>query len=338
MKAVALTRYLPISHPEALIDVELPRPTATGHDLLVEVRAVSVNPVDVKVRAPNDTVEAEPRVLGWDVSGIVREVGDAVTLFRPGDEIWYAGSITRPGADSEFHLVDERIVGRKPASLDHAQAAALPLTTITAWEALFERLAISRDPARNRGRHLLLIGAAGGVGSIALQLARHAGLKVIATASRAESIAWVRRFGAEHVVDHNQPLAPQLAAIGVPEVEYILCLNDSGRHYPGFADIIRPQGRIALIQRPEGPVDIGALMTKSVTLAWEMMFTRSMFGTDDMIEQHRLLNEVADMFDSGELQGTLSANYGVIDAANLRRAHATIEGGHTLGKIVLEGF
>jgi zinc-binding alcohol dehydrogenase family protein len=338
MKAVALTRPLPIDHPEALIDVDLPTPAVEGHDLLVEVRAVSVNPVDVKLRAGGDAGDGSPRVLGWDVSGVVRAVGGSVTLFRPGDEVWYAGSVIRPGANSELHVVDERIVGRKPRSISHAEAAALPLTLITAWEALFERLGLPRDGSA-AGRTLLLIGAAGGVGSIAIQLARRlAGLTVIATASRPASVDWVRRFGADHVIDHRQPLAPQLQALGFPEVDCILCLTHTGEHFPAFASIIRPQGRIGLIVRASAPLDIDALMAKSVTIAWEMMFTRSMYGTADMSAQHALLDEAADLVDRGVLQTTLSDHYGRIDAANLRRAHAAIEGGHTLGKIVLEGF
>jgi zinc-binding alcohol dehydrogenase family protein len=338
MKAVGLTRYLPIDHPEALLDVELPPPVATGRDLLVEVRAVSVNPVDTKVRAPRDQVEASPRVLGWDAAGVVRAVGDRVTLFRPGDEVYYAGSIARAGCDSELHVVDERIVGRKPRTLGFADAAALPLTTLTAWEGLFDRLGVSRA-GDHRGASILLIGGAGGVGSIAIQLARRlAGLRVIATASRPESARWARELGADDVIDHTRPLGEQLAALGAPEVEYIMCLTAPGPYIEAFAPIVKPQGKICLIVEPGGPLPIGALMRKSATIAWELMFTRALFETPDMIEQHAILDAAADLVERGVIRTTRAQHGGPIDAANLRRAHQAIEQGHAIGKIVLEGF
>ncbi len=339
MKAVALTRYLPIDDPEAFLDVEIPTPAATGRDLLVEVKAVSVNPVDCKTRAPKAQVETVPRVLGWDAAGIVKAAGGEATLFKPGDAVYYAGSITRAGCDSEFHLVDERIVGRKPANLSFAEAAALPLTTITTWEALFHRLGVPRSTGGAGSATVLVIGGAGGVGSIAIQLAKRlAGLKVIATASRPESIRWVRELGADATVDHSKDLAAGLKSLGTPEVEYVLCFNDLDRHFPAFAQIVKPQGKICAIVRPAAPLELGPLMGKSITFAWEMMFTRAMFQTPDMTLQHELLDEAAGLIEAGVLKTTLSRNLGPLNAANLKRAHKALEEGHTIGKLVLEGF
>ena len=338
MKAVGLYRYLPIDDPESFLDLELETPTASGRDLLVEVKAISVNPVDAKRRAPKDLVEKKPRVLGWDVAGVVKAVGSEVTLFQPGDEVYYAGSIVRPGGNCEFHLVDERIAGRKPANLGFAEAAALPLTTITAWEGLFDRMGISRSGA-DAGKTLLIIAGAGGVGSIAIQLAKKlAGLSVIATASRPESVAWVRELGADQVIDHSRDLPPQLEALGIKEVDYIFCLNNTERWLPVFAPVIKPLGKICTIVSALNPIDLTPLMGKSTTLAWEFMFTRSTFQTPDMIEQHHLLDATAALIEAGVLRTTLSTNLGKINAANLKRAHKLIEAGHTLGKIVLEGF
>jgi NADPH:quinone reductase len=338
MKAVALTRYLPIDDPQSLFDTELPDPRPLPRDLLVEVRAIAVNPVDTKVRRPKDTVEPQPRVLGWDVAGVVREVGSAVTLFKPGDEVYYAGSIIRPGGNSQLHCVDERIVALKPRSLDFAQAAALPLTTITAWEALFHRLGVSRDGA-HKGKTLLIIGAAGGVGSIAIQLAKKlAGLTVIATTSRPESTAWVRALGADASIDHTQPLGEQLKALGHAEVDYIFNASNTDPYFPAFGALIKPQGKIVLIVEAKAPLDMEQFKAKSASVHWEMMFTRAMFETADMIEQHKLLTEAAALIDAGTLRTTLGEHYGLIDAANLRRAHAALENGRTLGKIVMEGF
>ena len=338
MKAVALQSYLPISNPASLQDVELATPQAQGRDLLVQVHAIGVNPVDTKVRGQAGPDEASPRVLGWDVAGVVAAVGPEVTLFRVGDPVFYAGSITRPGANSEWHLVDERIVGHKPASLSFEQAAALPLTSITAWEALFDRLRIARDGSA-RGKTLLIVGGAGGVGSVAIQLASQlAGLDVIATASRADSAAWVRQLGAAHVIDHNGDMPAQLRALGKDSVDYILCANETDRHFAAMAEMIAPQGAICSIVNASAPLALDLLFAKSVTFVWELMFARSMFNTPDMIEQHRLLNEVAALVDGGRLKTTLSEVLGRINATNLRRAHAALEGRHTIGKIVLSGF
>lgn len=338
MKAVALKRYLPIANPESLLDVALEDPVPTGRNLLVEVKAIAVNPVDYKVRSPKDQVENQPRVLGWDVAGVVRTAGPAAAFFKPGDEVYYAGSITRPGANSELHLVDERIVGRKPRNLSFAEAAALPLTTITAWEALFDRLGIAKDGA-DAGKSLLIIGGAGGVGSIAIQLAKRlAKLKVIATASRPESAKWVRDLGADEVVDHGKPLSEELKRVGTPEVDYVLIATALEPYFPQLAAIVKPQGKVCLIVSPTGPVDLGPLMSKSIMVAWELMFTRSMFGTADMVEQHKLLNAAAELVEEGVLKTTAAQHYGKVTAQNLRRAHAELEGGRAIGKIVLEGF
>ncbi|NML31322.1 zinc-binding alcohol dehydrogenase family protein [Paraburkholderia antibiotica] len=338
MKAVGLYRYLPIDHAEALVDVEIPQPEASGRDLLVKVEAISVNPVDTKVRAPKDTVESTPRVLGWDAAGTVVAVGPDVTLFKIGDPVFYAGSITRPGANSEFHLVDERIVGRKPASLDFTHAAALPLTAITAWEALFDRLGVSPQGA-HKGRSVLIFGGAGGVGSIGIQLAKQLGkLQVIATASRPESAQWARELGADHVVDHFGDLPAQLKAIGIEQVDYVLIFNDTDRNFPAAAQLIKPQGGICTIVENGQSLPVELLKSKSAAFHWEFMFTRSMFGTPDMIEQHKLLTEVARLVDAGTLRTTLGQDLGRINAENLRRAHQLLEGGRAIGKLVLTGF
>lgn len=336
MKAVALTRYLPISDDQSFLDVDLPKPIPTGRDLLVEVRAVAVNPVDVKVRSPKDKVEEMPRVLGWDAAGIVADVGPDVTLFRPGDAVYYAGDITRPGSNQQFQLVDERIVGRKPVRLSFAETAALPLTTITAYEALFDRLRIDRDGA-NAGETILMIGGAGGVGSIAMQLAKRAGLTVIATASRPETVAWVKDLGADHSVNHHGDMVAEVRGLGLTHVDHIAIFNDM-RHWAAAVELIRPQGGIVTIDDTDLPMPMAGMKTKAASLHWEFMFARSMHKTPDMIEQHRLLSFVADEVDAGRLSTTMSEVLSPINAANLRRAHGLIETGRAKGKIVLEGF
>jgi len=336
MKAIAYYQSLPITHAEALVDIELPAPQARGRDLLVAVKAVSVNPVDVKVRANMAPAEGQAKVIGWDAAGIVQAVGPDVTLFKPGDEVWYAGSLTRPGTNSELHLVDERIVGRKPATLGYAQAAALPLTSITAWELLFERLQLTRE--NSQGKSLLVVGAAGGVGSILVQLARQlTGVTIIGTASRPDTAEWITRLGAHHVIDHSQPLDQEIRRLGLPPVDYVASLNQSDQHWAAIAELVAPQGKVALIDDPEH-INVGLLKRKSVSLHWEFMFTRSMFETADMQQQHALLNEVARLVDAGVIQTTLAETYGSINAANLKRAHALLESQRSKGKIVLEGF
>lgn len=338
MKAIALTRYLPISDPQSLQDIELPKPVATGHDILVRVEAVSVNPVDTKIRSPKPQVEAQPKVLGYDAAGVVESVGPEVTLFQPGDEVYYAGDVTRSGTNAQFHLVDERVVGRKPTTLDFAQAAALPLTAITAWELLFERMPFSID-MENNSRSLLVIAGAGGVGSIAIQLAKHAGFKVIATASRQETIDWCKSMGADAVVDHRKPLAPQLAALGHEQVDVILNFFDPAPYWQAMGELLTPQGRVGLIVEPSSPLNLGdPYKFKCIGIHWEMMFARARFQTPDMIEQHRLLNRVSSMVDAGELRTTHTETLGAINAANLRETHRRLESGTTIGKLVLSGW
>lgn len=337
MKAVGYYRNLPIDDPESLVDLSLPDPVPGAHDLLVEVQAVSVNPVDVKIRKGVAPEADQAKVIGWDAAGVVLAVGPAVTLFKPGDRVWYAGSLLRPGTNSELHVVDERIVGRMPHSLDFAAAAALPLTTITAWELLFDRLNVP-EGAQATGASLLVIGAAGGVGSILVQLARQlTGLTVVGTASRPETAQWVRELGAHHVIDHTKPLSQELQRIGLAGVDYIVSLNQTDQHFDEIVASINPQGHVALIDDPE-LFDFRKLKRKSVSLHWEFMFTRSMFATADQIRQHELLSRVAELIDAGVLRTTLAETFGTINAANLQRAHALIESNRARGKIVLAGF
>lgn len=331
MKAIAYTQNGAAS---VLTDLQLPAPTPGPRDLLVQVQAISVNPVDTKVRS--GAAVTEPRVLGWDAVGIVQQVGDQVSLFKVGDSVFYAGAIDRPGSNSELHLVDERIVGHKPQSLDNAHAAALPLTSITAWELLFDRLGVPEGGGE--GQSLLIIGAAGGVGSILTQLARKlTKLIVIGTASRDETRQWVTDLGAHHVIDHSQPLVAQLEAIGVGHVDHVASLTHTDKHFEQLIEALRPQGQLALIDDPK-TLDVMPMKRKALSLHWELMFTRSLFQTPDMIKQHELLERVAELIDSGVLRTTLGEHYGVINAANLIRAHELIESGTAKGKIVLEGF
>ncbi|MBB1517633.1 zinc-binding alcohol dehydrogenase family protein [Aquipseudomonas guryensis] len=337
MKAIAYYQSLPIDHPEALQDVQLAEPQPGDHDLLVEVKAISVNPVDTKIRRNVQPEAGQAKVLGWDVAGVVKAVGAQVKQFRPGDRVFYAGAIDRPGANSELHVVDERIVGRMPGSLDFAHAAALPLTAITAWELLFERLQI-KEGQGNQQQSLLIVGAAGGVGSILVQLARQlTGLTVIGTASRAETRDWVQSLGAHHVIDHSLPLSEELQRIGIGQVSHVASLTHTDQHYGQIIEALAPQGRLALIDDP-AQLDVVQLKRKSLSLHWEFMYTRSLFQTADMIEQHRLLNRVSQLIDDGVLKTTLGEHFGSINAANLRRAHALLESGTARGKIVLEGF
>ena len=335
MKVIAFTQHgLPIEDPRSLVDMDLPKPAPGLRDLLVEVRAVAVNPVDTKVRG--GTAATETRVLCWDAVGIVQETGSDVTLFQPGDEVFYAGSITRPGSYSEFHLVDERIAGHKPKTIDNAHAAALPLTSITAWEMLFDRLGVAEGGGA--GDSLLIIGAGGGVGSILVQLARQlTKLTIIGTASRAETRDWVLGLGAHHVIDHNQPLVEQLQQIGVGHVSHVASLTHTDSYYPQLIEALRPQGRLALIDDPVS-LDVKPMKLKSLSLHWEFMFARSMFETPDMIAQHELLNRVSVLIDQGVLKTTLGEHFCQINAENMRRAHAVVESGKARGKLVLEGF
>ena len=325
MKAVAHTT----KDIASLADIELPVPSPSGRDLLVRVEAVSVNPVDYKVRK---TDTQAPRVLGFDAAGTVEALGPDCSLFKKGDAVYYAGDNSRPGSNSELQLVDERIVGRKPKSLDFAQAAAIPLTAITAWEAFFDRLKVVKD------RSMLIIGGAGGVGSIGIQLAKGAGLRVIATASRPETVAWVKALGADHVIDHRKPMRPQVEALGLKFVDYIANFNDVDEHWAAIGDLIAPQGGIVLIVSNKNPLNVDAVRLKSAAIHFELMFTRPRFKTADMIEQHKLLNQVADWLDAGKLKGTMKQCLAPINAANVRKAHAQLESGSTIGKLVLKGW
>jgi len=337
MKAVGFYRSLPIEQPDSLVDVELAKPTPAGRDLLVKIEAVSVNPVDTKVRMRGNPDPDKPKVMGYDAAGTVAAAGPGCSLFKAGDKVWYAGSIARPGTDAEFHLVDERIVGRMPKRLSFAEAAALPLTSITAWEMLFDRFAIRIGKPADGG-NLLIVGGAGGVGSIAIQLARRlTGLTVIATASRPETQAWCRELGAHHVIDHSRKLTEGLAALGVKAVDYVFSITQTEKHFDQIVELIAPQGKLGLIDDPK-TMDALPFKRKCVSIHWESMFTRALFETPDMIAQHRLLTEVADLVDDGLVRTTLADTLGRIDAATLKRAHALIESGRARGKLVLAGF
>jgi zinc-binding alcohol dehydrogenase family protein len=340
MKAISFFKSLPIAHEESLVDIEVDRPVPGPRDLLVEVRAISVNPVDAKIRGgsgPRSPQDAN-RLLGWDAAGVVAAAGSDVVGFAPGDEVYYAGAIDRSGSYAEYQAVDERIVGRKPASIGFAEAAALPLTTITAWELLFDRLKIPSGQSGTAGS-LLIIGGAGGVGSIATQLARClTRLTVIATASRPETQAWCQEMGAHHVINHRHPLAHQVKAILPGGVDYVLGLTKTEDHFSEIVEALAPQGALALIENVARPLDINKLKPKSISLHWEFMFTRARYETPDMAEQGRLLSEVANLVDAGQIRSTAREKLGVINAANLKRAHALVESGATIGKIVLAGF
>ncbi|TCP35515.1 zinc-binding alcohol dehydrogenase family protein [Sphingomonas sp. BK235] len=337
MKAVGYQLPGSIDRADALVDIELPDPSPTGRDLLVEVRAVSVNPVDYKVRRSAAPPEGEWKILGYDAAGIVRAVGPEATLFQAGDQVYYAGSITRPGTNAELHLVDERITGRKPSSLDWSEVAALPLTSLTAWEALFDRLDVNR-PVPGAAPAILIIGGAGGVGSVAVQIARQrTDLTVIATASRPETQAWTGELGAHHVLDHSRPLAAQVAALAIGAPAFVFSTTHTADHVAEVVELIAPQGRFCLIDDPDG-FDVMAFKRKAVSIHHELMFTRAIYGTPDMGEQGRILDEVGHLVDAGKLRTTVTQRIASINAANLKRAHAMIEGGGTRGKIVLEGF
>jgi NADPH2:quinone reductase len=341
MRAVAYEKAQPIASPTSLLDVDLPAPTTADlrpHDLLVNVKAISVNPADVKIRiGVNPPAGSSRKILGWDAAGIVTSIGPDVQGFKIGDEVYYAGAIDRPGSNAEFHAVDARIVAKKPTSLGFAAAAALPLTAITAWEALFDRLDVAK-PVPGAAKAILIIGGAGGVGSIAVQLARQlTDLVVIATASRAETQAWVKELGAHHVIDHAQPLAPQIAALNIGAPGFVFSTTNTDQHLGDIVELLAPQGRLALIDDPK-TLDINPFKRKSLSVHWELMFTRSLFTTADIAAQGRLLAEVARLVDTGKIRTTLAEHFGQINAANLKRAHAAIETGRTKGKIVLEGF
>ena len=336
MKAVGYKVPGPIAEDASLVDIDLPRPVAEGGDILVEVKAVSVNPVDYKIRSSTPPADGDWKVLGWDAAGIVQEVGPDVTQFAVGDEVYYAGSLIRPGTNAEFHLVDARIVGRKPASLDWAEAAALPLTTLTAWEAMFDRLDVTK-PVPGAAA-ILIIGGAGGVGSIAIQIARQrTDLIVITTASRPETQEWVKGLGAHHVIDHSRPLAPQIAELNIGAPAFVFSTTHTEQHASDIAELIAPQGRFGFIDDPKA-LDVMLFKRKAVSIHHELMFTRSLYGTPDMDEQGKILNSLAVLVDDGKIRTTLTEKLSPINAANLKTVHALIESGAARGKIVLEGF
>ncbi|MGN7783487.1 zinc-binding alcohol dehydrogenase family protein [Niabella sp. 22666] len=335
MKAVGFKTSLPIEEAESFIDFEITTPRPTGHEILVKVKAAGVNPVDFKVRqnSAKEKMLDTPKIIGWDAAGVVEAVGSDVTLFKAGDEVYYAGDITKNGSNAEFQLVDERIVGKKPVNLTYAEAAAMPLTTLTAWEILFDRMRINE---KDKGKSILIIGGAGGVGSIAIQIAKKvAGLTVLATASRAESVEWCKRLGADYVVNHRD-LVNEVRAAGFQQVDFILDFVDVNQYWDAFAELIRPQGAIGSISDPVQPVNLRQLKSKSVSFHWELMFTRSMFQTEDIIEQHYILNKAAELFDNGTLQPTLTTTLNGLLADNFKNAHRKLESGSTIGKLVIE--
>lgn len=336
MKAVAYQKAGPITSPEALVEVELETPVAEGHDLLVRVQAVSVNPVDTKIRNNVNADNNQWKTLGWDAVGIVEAIGDQVSQFKVGDEVWYAGALNRQGSNSELQLVDERIVGHKPKTLEPREAAALPLTAITAWEMLFDRLQVPKLAPENTS--ILVIGGAGGVGSITIQLLKQlTNLTIITTASRAETKEWVKQLGADYVLDHSQPLAPQIKQLGLNAPLYVFSTTQTDQHLADIVELIAPQGHFGLIDDP-AQLDIKPFKSKSVSVHWEFMFTRSMYQTQDMVKQSELLNEVAELVDAGKIKTTVTQTLTPINAQNLKLVHQQIESGTTKGKIVLHGF
>lgn len=333
MKAIQFEPGLGLDDPNVALEVELPTPTPTDHDILVRIEAVGMNPVDTKVRPAAD---AEPKTLGFDAAGVVEAIGENVTHFKVGDPVYYAGDISRPGSNADFQLVDERIAAVRPTSIDAVTAAALPLTSLTAWECLFDRLGIDPD-ADNSGQSLLIIGGAGGVGSLGIQLAKLAGLTVIATASRPESSAWCRELGADHVVNHHEPIAPQLQEAGFPQVDYIANFNNTEAYWDVMGEVIAPQGHIVLIVEQQGTLDIGGpYKLKSVSISWELMFTRSLFKTPDIVRQNEILTRIARLIDAGKLKATASQTLSPLSPATLVEAHQLIESGRTIGKLVIQ--
>ena len=337
MKAIGYTHSLDINEPNALMDLEIDKPSASGRDLLIKISAIAVNPVDYKIRQRVNPEGGEPKILGWDAVGEVVDIGSDVTKFAVGDRVYYAGDLTRPGSNAEFQLVDERIVGKAPKSLSDSDAAALPLTTITAYELLFNHLELKQQSEKSE-EVVLVVGAAGGVGSIMLQLLKTlTGATVIATASRESSKNWVQELGADYVVDHSQPMAEQIKALNVGEVTHVASLNNTHQYIDTYVEVMKPKGKLALIDDPES-LDVAKLKQKSLSLHWEFMFTRSMFETDDMAEQSRLLSDVASLIDEGKIKTTVGKHLGKINAANLIEAHKALEEGSAIGKFVLEGF
>lgn len=341
MKAVGYIKAQPITSAESLIDIELAQPQASGHDILVKISAIAVNPVDCKIRKNVSSTDANYKIIGWDAVGEVVATGEDVSLFKAGDKVFYAGDLTRQGSNAEYQLVDERIVGHKPKSLSDAEAAALPLTAITAWELLFERLAIQKQTpgvTSQSDEVILVVGAAGGVGSILIQLAKAiSGATIIGTASRESSQAWVKELGADYVIDHNKDLQTQIDALDIGTVTHVASLNSTESYFDAYIELLAPFGKIALIDDPKS-LDVVKMKRKSLSLHWEFMYTHSMFKTEDMNKQNLLLNKVADLVDQGFIKTTVNKQLSPINAANLRAAHEAIESGQSIGKIVLEGL
>ena len=338
MKAIGFDEHLPISNPRSLFDFTAPLPILGEHDLLVKVSAVSVNPVDTYVRKGGRGKLALPKVIGYDAAGVVDQVGPAVTLFRPGDRVYYAGSIRRPGSNSEYQAVDERIVGHAPQSLSLTQAAAMPLTSLTAYEALFEQLALPQSPSANQGKTILIINGTGGVGSVATQLAHLAGLRVISTAGNPAGEEWVRAHGADLVFSHHQDLVKQVRALGYRYVDYLLELNDLDGHWQEMCELICPGGRLVSITENRRPINLRLLTQKRGHFSWEWMFSKSYYHTADMVSQHEILDRVAALLDAGKLQSTLTKQLSPLTAATLRQAHQLVEEGHMRGKVVVAGW
>jgi NADPH2:quinone reductase len=336
MKAIGFKTSLPITENESFIEFETAIPQPKGHDVLVKIKAISVNPVDYKIRqnSAKDTILETPKVIGWDAAGIVEAVGEAVTFFKPGDAVYYAGDLNRSGTDAEYQLIDERIVGLKPVTLSDAEAAAMPLTALTAWESLYDRIRINDQ--KDKGKSILIIGGAGGVGSIAIQLAKKvSGLKVITTASRPETKEWCKAMGADAVVDHKN-LIEEVRAAGFQEVDFILDFVDLNGYWDAIVELIKPQGHIVSITGSATPIALNKLKTKSVTFSWELMYTRSTYQTDDMEEQHHILNKLAELFDNGTIKTTLNTTLKGFTSENLKEAHRLLESGKTIGKVVIE--
>lgn len=342
MKAIGYIKNLPITDDASLTDIELEQPVATGQDLLVKVKAIAVNPVDYKIRQNVPSNNDQYKVIGWDAVGEVIATGEAASQFKPGDQVYYAGDLNRQGSNAEYQLVDQRLVGHKPKSLSDADAAALPLTTITAWEMLFEHLAIEKVTVGSGEKSndvILVIGAAGGVGSILVQLAKTlTGATVIGTASRESSNSWIKELGADYVVDHTKPLAPQVEALNIGQVSHVASLNSTDSYFDTYVELLKPFGKIAMIDDPAAPLDIMKMKPKSLSLHIEFMYARSMFQAEDMVEQSRLLSTVADLVDQGYIKTTVGKHLGLINAVNLKAAHESLEAGRSIGKIVLEGF
>lgn len=341
MKAIAFNHSHPIEHPDSLIALELDTPSASGRDLLVKIDAISINPVDAKLRQRLRPETGEAKILGYDAVGIVTEVGEQCSLFKVGDKVFYAGDMSRQGSNAEYQLVDERVVGNAPSSISNAEIAALPLTAITAYEMLFDRLQVDvKGKYQTQDNTVLVTGGAGGVGSIMIQLLKvlTPEVTVIATASREASQAWCTKMGADHVINHNKGIKQELDRIGIEHVSHIASITHTHLHFEDFAEVIKPQGKICLIDNPPAPLNIDLLKSKSVSLHWEFMFTRSLFETEDMIKQHHVFNEIAQLIDSGKIITTLGEHLGRINLENLKRAHTLIESNQSIGKLVLEGF